>query len=239
VSGILKSFAYFACLAALLAAPGAQASADPLERINRPIFAFNDVVDRYALRPVARGYDYVMPAAAQRGVNNFFSNLYDVTNTLNSALQWRWGGAMESGGRVLVNSTLGLAGFFDVATPLGLERRRTDFGQTLALWGVPEGPYLVLPLLGPRTVRSGTATLVDTFTLSVPPYLDDRSLRNTIWVTELVHIRSQFLESDSLITGDRYIFLRDAYLQHRAVLVNDGEVVDEFSDFDDDWEEEF
>ena len=146
---------------------------------------------------------------------------------------------MQSGGRVLVNTTVGLGGLFDVATPMGIRPYRTDFGQTLALWGVPEGPYLMLPLFGPRTVRSGTGTLVDTFALSVPPYVDENSVRNTIWGVELVHGRARLLESDQLISGDRYIFVRDAYLQQRKVFVNDGEVVDEFSDFEDNWDEEF
>jgi phospholipid-binding lipoprotein MlaA len=239
VSSIVRQIMTIAVLVAAAGSACVHAASDPLEPINRPIFAVNDVFDRYALRPVARVYDFLMPAPAQRGVNNFFANLYDVTNALNSALQWRWGGAFESGGRVLLNSTFGIVGLFDVATPMGLERHTTDFGHTLALWGVPSGPYVVLPLLGPRTVRSGTAILVDTFALSVPPYLDDRSIRNTLWLTELVHIRSQFLESDALVTGDRYIFFRDAYLQNRAALVNDGEVVDDFSDFDESWDEEF
>ncbi|CAN0603491.1 unnamed protein product, partial [Ectocarpus sp. 12 AP-2014] len=171
--------------------------------------------------------------------SNFFANLYDVTSALNAVLQLRLAGAGQSGGRFLVNSTLGIAGIFDVATPMGIRPFRTDFGQTLALWGVPEGPYVMLPLFGPRTFRSGTGTLVDTFALSIPPYVDDRSVRNSIWGLELVHGRARLLEADQLISGDRYIFVRDAYLQQRAVFVNDGEVVDDFAEFEDDWEEEF
>ncbi|MFK8042919.1 VacJ family lipoprotein [Congregibacter sp.] len=225
--------------ACLLLAPALQAEDDPLEAINRPVFVVNDVLDRWALRPIAKGYDFVMPAPAQRGVSNFFANLYDVTSTLNAVLQWRWEGASQSGGRFLVNSTLGVAGLFDVATPMGIRPYRTDFGQTLALWGVPEGPYLMLPLFGPRTFRSGTGTLVDTFALSVPPYVDNRSIRNSIWGLELVHGRARLLGSDELISGDRYIFVRDAYLQQRAAFVNDGEVQDDFSDFEDAWDQEF
>lgn len=229
--------------AGVLASAGQAVNAsevDPLESINRPIFAFNDAIDRYALRPVAQGYDYVMPNVAQRGVNNFFANLYDVTSALNAVLQWRWDGAAHSSARFLLNSTIGVAGIFDVATPLGIDARRTDFGHTLARWGVPEGPYIMVPLFGPRTFRSGAGTLVDTFALSVPPYTDDHALRNTIWATELVHLRAQFLESDELVSGDRYIFIRDLYMQQRASLVNDGEVVDSFSDFEEDeWDEEF
>lgn len=224
--------------AVVFGAADLQASPDPLEAINRPMFVLNDNLDRYALRPLAKGYDFIMPAPAQRGVSNFFANLYDVTSTLNAVLQWRWEGAAQSGGRFLVNSTLGVVGLFDVATPLGIRSYRTDFGQTLALWGVPEGPYLMLPLFGPRTLRSGAATLVDTFALSIPPYVDDRSVRNAIWSLELVHGRARLLESDELISGDRYIFVRDAYLQQRSAFVNDGQIIDTFSDFEDAWDEE-
>lgn len=231
-TGFLLSIAVFL-------APGLEANDDPLEAINRPLFVVNDVLDRWALRPLAKGYDYIMPAPAQRGVSNFYANLYDVTSTFNAVLQWRWDGAAQSGGRFLVNSTLGLAGLFDVATPMGIRSYRTDFGQTLALWGVPEGPYLMLPLFGPRTFRSGTGTLVDTFALSVPPYIDDRAVRNSIWGLELVHGRARLLGSDELISGDRYIFVRDAYLQQRAAFVNDGEIHDDFADFEDGWDQEF
>lgn len=241
------SFRAFACLIvfSVMASPASAslrdrlASDDPFEPINRPIFVLNNTLDRFAIRPLARAYDFVMPDPAQRIVSNFYANLYDVTSTLNAALQFRPKGVAQSGGRVLMNTTFGLAGLFDVASSVGIAPYRTDFGQTLALWGVPEGPYIMLPLFGPRTVRSGAGTLVDTFALSVPPQLDDRSVRNTIWGLELVHWRARFLSTDQLITGDRYIFVRDAYLQQRSLLVNDGEVIDEFSDFEDDWEEEF
>jgi phospholipid-binding lipoprotein MlaA len=241
VGASLKGLSALVCLvAALTSAPASAFSGkDPLEPINRPIFAFNNTLDRLAIRPIAMGYDFVMPAPAQRLVSNVLANLYDVTSTLNAALQLRGKGVAQSGGRVLMNTTFGLVGLFDVASSVGIEPYRTDFGQTLALWGVPEGPYLMLPLFGPRTVRSGTGTLVDTFALSVPPQLDSRALRNTIWGVELIHWRARFLDTDQLITGDRYIFVRDAYLQQRSLLVNDGEVIDEFSDFEDAWEEEF
>ena len=214
------------------------AVSDPLEPINRPLFVLNDKLDRYALRPIARGYDAITPAPVQRSIGNFFANLYDVTSALNAVLQWRWDGAAQSGGRVLVNSTLGIVGLFDVATDMGISPYRPDFGQTLAIWGVPEGPYLMLPLFGPRTFRTGTATLVDTFVLSVPTYLNEYSVRNVIWGTELIHGRARLLDTDELITGDRYIFVRDAYLQQRSILVNDGKIMDDFSDFEDPFEED-
>jgi len=225
----------------LLAGAGARADAvqDPLESVNRSVFAFNEFLDRYALKPVARGYDAVMPEPVQRGVGNFFSNLYDVTNIVNSALQWRWEGTLNHSGRVLVNTTLGVAGLFDVATPLGLPETDTDFGQTLAVWGVPQGPYLVVPVLGPRTFRSGTGTLADTLFFSVQPYLEDHRVRNTLWVTEIVHDRASILDAETLVTGDRYIFVRDAYLQRRAAMNNDGQLVDDFSQSEESWDEEF
>ena len=211
---------------------------DPLEKLNRPLFALNDTLDRFLLRPVAQGYDFVMPAPAKRGVGNFFANLYDFNSGLNAVLQGRFEGAAQGGGRFLVNSTLGLLGLFDVATPLGIRPYRTDFGHTLAIWGVPPGPYVMVPLFGPRTFRSGTGTIFDTYT-SVPTYIDNVPLRNSIWGLELVDGRARLLDAEELMSGDRYIFIRDAYLQQRQYFVNDGVVEDNFSDFDDAWEEEF
>jgi phospholipid-binding lipoprotein MlaA len=226
----------------LLLVPGAGAvqgsETDPLEPINRPIFAFNDMVDTFVLRPAARGYDYVMPQSLQRGIGNFLGNMVDVNRAVNSLLQGRWEGAYDSAGRVVINSTLGMFGFFDVATPLGVERHRADFGETLAAWGLPQGPYVVVPLFGPRTVRSGTGTIVDTLA-SVPFYVDDSAVTWSLFSVGLVHARARLLESDQLMSGDRYIFVRDAYLQQRAARLREGILRDEFSDFEDDWSEDF
>lgn len=229
-------------LLSLLLAPGAgavhAAGEDPLEPINRPIFVFNETLDRYLLRPAARGYDYVMPQTLQIGVGNFFDNMLDVNRAVNALLQGRWEGACDSAGRVAVNSTLGVLGFFDVATSLGIEQHKADFGETLAAWGLPSGPYVVVPLFGPRTVRSGTGTIVDTLA-SVPFYIDDATVTWSLFSLGLVHNRARLLESDQLISGDRYIFIRDAYLQQRAARTQEGPLRDEFSDFEDDWVEEF
>jgi phospholipid-binding lipoprotein MlaA len=220
-------------------AKDSEPNVDPLEAINRPIFAFNNGLDRYVMKPVAQGYDFIMPDFAQRGVGNFFANLYDASSAFNAVLQWRWDGAAQGGGRFLVNSTVGLLGVFDVATPMGISPYRTDFGHTLALWGVDSGPYLMVPLLGPRTLRSGTGTVVDGYT-SVPTYISNVPLRNSIFGLELVDGRARLLTADELISGDKYIFVRDAYLQQREMFVNDGVVEDSFSDFEDDaWDEEF
>lgn len=212
---------------------------DPLEAINRPLFAVNNTLDRFLIRPVAIGYDWVMPNFAKRGVGNMFANMYDFNSTINGVLQWRIEGAAQSGGRFLVNSTLGVAGLFDVASPMGIRPYRTDFGHTLAIWGFEPGPYLMVPFFGPRTIRSGTGTIFDTYT-SIPTYIDNVRVRNSLWGLELIDGRSRLLKADDLITGDRYIFVRDAYLQARETIVHDGVVQDSFSDFnesEEDWED--
>jgi phospholipid-binding lipoprotein MlaA len=212
---------------------------DPFETLNRGVFAFNDGFDKYLLRPVAIGYDFILPDPVHRGMGNFFANLYDANAAVNSVLQWRWVGAGQSGGRFVVNSTVGLLGFFDVATRIGIAPNRTDFGHTLATWGAPSGPFLMVPLFGPRTVRSGTGTIFDAY-VSVQATLDNVRLRNTVWGLELVDARSRFLRVDDLISGDRYIFVRDAYLQQREIFVNDGVVTDSFSDYEEEpWDDEF
>lgn len=211
---------------------------DPFESANRAMFAINDQLDRFVVRPLALGYDFVMPGFAQRGVGNFFANLYDVNAGFNSILQGRFEGAAQGGGRFLVNSTIGVFGLFDVATPIGIRPYRTDFGHTLAIWGIKPGPYLMVPFFGPRTMRSGTGTIVDTYA-SVQYYIDSVPIRNTLWGMELVDVRARLLQADQLMSGDRYIFVRDAYLQQREYFVNDGVVEDGFSDFGDEeeWEE--
>lgn len=218
-----------------------QKNVDPFESVNRRLFALNEGLDRFLLRPVAKGYDWLLPGFAKRGVGNLFANIYDFNVAINGVLQGRFVGAAQGGGRFLVNSTLGLAGLFDVATPLGIRPYRTDFGHTLAIWGFEPGPYLMVPLFGPRTIRSGTGTIFDVYT-SYPRYaLDNVRLRNTLWGIELIDGRARLLSADELITGDRYIFIRDAYLQARETFVNDGVVQDSFSDFEtegaEDWEE--
>lgn len=205
---------------------------DPLEAFNRPVFVINNEFDRWILRPVAVGYDWVMPGFAKRGVGNLFANMYDFNSAVNGLLQGRFTGAAQGGGRFIVNSTLGIAGLFDVATPLGIRPYRTDFGHTLAIWGFESGPYVMVPLFGPRTFRSGAGTIFDTYT-SVPTYIDNVRIRNTLWGLELVDGRSRLLKADQLMSGDPYIFVRDAYLQSRETFVNDGVVTDNFSDFED------
>ena len=175
---------------------------DPLEPINRAMFAINDGMDTYFIRPLARSYRFVMPDVAERGVSNFFSNLWDANAAVNAVLQGRLGGAAKDGGRFVVNSTFGLLGLFDVATGMGIEPYRTDFGHTLAIWGVGSGPYLMVPFFGPRTLRSGTGTIVDAYG-SLQFQIDDVALRNSLYALEVTDVRAGLLKVDELMTGDR------------------------------------
>ncbi len=212
---------------------------DPLETVNRLMFALNDGFDRFLLRPVAQTYHILMPNIAERGVGNFFANLYDANAAFNAILQGRFDGAAQSGGRFLVNSTAGFLGLIDVATPIGIRPYRTDFGHTLAIWGVESGPYLMVPFFGPRTMRSGIGTIVDVYAAPTA-FIDDVRLRNTLYGLELIDGRARLLRAEALMSGDRYIFVRDAYLQQREFFVNDGVVEDNFSDFEDGgWDDEF
>lgn len=210
---------------------------DPWEGFNRGVFAFNDTIDRYALKPVAQGYRFVTPDPVQTGVGNFFSNLGEISNTVNSLLQAKPANAGISGGRFLINSTVGVLGFFDVASHLDLVGREEDFGQTLAVWGVGEGPYLVLPLLGPSTVRATAGMPVDWYTDPLT-YVEEDEIRYGLRGLDVVDTRAGLLDQEQLIRGDRYSFIRDSWLQRRRFEVNDGEAgedpfaSDDF-DFDD------
>jgi phospholipid-binding lipoprotein MlaA len=217
----------------------AASEVDPYESFNRSMFALNENLDKYMIKPVAQGYRYVTPDVVQRGVGNFFANLWDLNAMLNALLQGKPRGAAQAGGRFLVNSTLGVLGLIDTASKMGIRPHRADFGQTLAVWGLEPGPYLMVPFFGPRTVRSGVGTIVDVY--AVPQsYIEQVRVRNSLYGLSLVDGRARLLDAEELITGDRYIFVRDAYLQQRAFFVNDGVVEDDFSDFGDDvWEEEF
>jgi phospholipid-binding lipoprotein MlaA len=211
---------------------------DPWEPMNRRVFAFNETLDKYLMKPVARGYRFILPDFAQQGVTNFISNIYEFNDVINSLLQGRAKGAAQSSGRFVINTTLGLVGFIDVATPLGIPLQRSDFGQTLAVWGADTGPFVMLPLLGPRTIRSGAGYFFDTYT-SIPALIDNREAAWVFWTIEVVDYRVRLLDAEELMTGDRYIFLRDAYMQARESFVTGGVVEDSFSDYEEgeDWED--
>lgn len=218
--------------------PAREHNPDPFEGANRVVFAFNDRVDRWMLAPVARGYKFILPGFAERGVSNFFANLYDLNGIVNAILQGRMSYAAQNTGRFLVNSTVGMFGFVDVASEMGIAPYRTDFGHTLALWGFESGPYIMVPFFGPRTVRSGVGTAFDTVA-SLQWQINDNTARNWLFAIEIIDNRAALTAAEDLITGDRYIFIRDAYLQQREYFVSGGVVEDSFSDSEEefDWEE--
>ena len=206
---------------------------DPLERYNRAMFSFNESLDRNVMIPVAKGYNYVMPGFANTGVTNFFSNLDDIVVFFNSLLQLKVGEAIHTSARIVWNTTAGLLGFIDVATSFDLPKKNEDFGQTLATWGVPSGPYFVLPFLGPSTVRDGLGVPVDWFLFD--PVFQDKELKVTLTalVIRFTDKRADLLTATDIIdtaAPDKYAFMRDAYLQHRRNLIHDGNPPDEFSD---------
>lgn len=217
-----------------LAAGAVQAqAADPLEGWNRPVQKFNDGVDNAVLKPVAEAYVKVLPSFVRTGVGNFFGNLGDAWSAVNHLLQGKPEGALNMTLRLAVNTTFGLGGVLDVAGEAGLERRSEDLGQTLGVWGVPSGPYLVLPLLGPSSLRDAAGTVVGLADATSPKYTDDTARHNAGRVLSLVNTRAELLGATRLLDDialDRYTFVRDAYLARRHNLVYDGNPPEERDD---------
>jgi phospholipid-binding lipoprotein MlaA len=197
---------------------------DPWEPLNRKTYAFNDALDQAVMKPLAQGYQKVTPQFVQTGVNNFFDNLEDVGTSLNNFLQGKPRQGLSDAGRFLANTIFGVAGLWDVATPLGLEKHYEDFGQTLGVWGIAEGPYLVLPLLGPSTARDAPAKAVDP-AWYYADYVDPERLYWGLWGLDKVRIRANLLKAESILDAaalDKYTFTRDAWLQRRRSQVYDG-----------------
>jgi phospholipid-binding lipoprotein MlaA len=219
-----------ACLfaSAVLVPFAAQAADDdPWEGVNRAVFRFNDTLDTYALKPLAKGYQAIAPQFVEDGVHNFFKNIGDVNNLANDVLQAKPQAAGVDTARLIFNTTFGLLGFIDVGTRMGLQRNDEDFGQTLGYWGTPSGPYVVLPLLGPSTVRDAFGKVPDGYTRPYP-YMDDVAARNVMLAADVIDTRASLLPAEKLINGDKYVFLRNAFLQNREFKVKDGKVVDDF-----------
>ena len=214
-------------LSLLPAMSQAASEEDPWESFNRPIFRFNDTVDTYALKPIAQGYRAVTPQFLEDGVHNVFGNIGDVGNLANNLLQGKLHNAGVDTGRLIFNTTFGVLGFFDVAKHMGLRKNDEDFGQTLGVWGLNSGPYLVIPLLGPSTVRDATGRVPDSF-LTPYPYMDHVPTRNVTRGVQVVDTRANLLQAERLVSGDKYIFIRNAYLQSREFKVKDGQVEDDF-----------
>ena len=203
---------------------------DPWEGFNRTMFSFNEGLDRAIVKPVTQGYRFIMPDFAEQGVHNFFENIGDVKTFFNNVLQGKPKEASEDLGRVIVNTTIGIGGLFDVATTFGIPKHDEDFGQTLGTWGVESGPYLVLPLFGPSSVRDGIGRIPDMMVDPVQQVSDDDT-RLGLQVLRVIDTRSQLLEAEGVISGDRYTFIRDAYLQRREFEINDGQVKFNADDF--------
>jgi phospholipid-binding lipoprotein MlaA len=198
--------------------------ADPWEVYNRHMMDINDRLDRAVLKPVATAYVKVTPEPVRDCVSNIFANFYDVPNAINNLLQGKPADAVNDICRVVINSTVGLLGCFDVASQMGLPRSDEDFGQTLGKWGLEQGPYFVWPLLGPSTVRDSFGR-IGNFFMDPVDYVDPVRLRNSLWGTRFVDTRAQLLPAEKLVEGaalDKYQFIRDAYLQRRRNQVYDG-----------------
>ena len=206
-----------------------------LEKINKVSYNATDWVDQYFLKPIAQSYKLVMPDPAEDAVARAFSNVREVGSVANSLLQGKVAQAFHDSGRVLANSTLGVLGLFEVAESMGLEKNQPeDFGQTLATWGVGEGPYIYLPLMGPSTLRDAPSRVVDQFFNPIN-YIDDSTTKYVLNGVDLVQQRAAAIESEEIISGDRYLFIKDAYLQRRQYLIDDGELSEEPDDFDTDF----
>jgi phospholipid-binding lipoprotein MlaA len=197
---------------------------DPFESFNRGMYRFNDTLDKAVVKPVAKGYNAVVPEPGRMMLSNFFSNLNDVIVAANDLLQFKVVQAVSDTGRIVVNTTFGLFGVADVATAIGLNKHNADFGQTLGQWGIGSGPYLMLPLFGPSSVRDGVGLYADSLASPIRK-ISNVDTRNEAYVTNLIGKRASLLDHENVLNEaaiDRYAFIRDAYLQHRQSLVYDG-----------------
>jgi phospholipid-binding lipoprotein MlaA len=211
---------------------------DPWEPMNRGIYKFNNTLDRAITRPIAIGYRAIMPTFASRGVTNFSKNLRTPSSALNNFLQGKPRRGLTDIARFLFNSTFGIGGLIDVASDSGLEVYEEDFGQTLAVWGVPDGPFVVIPLLGPFTLRDGVALPVNVYTDLLIHY-DNSSVRDRLYALRFIDLRARLLTVDKLLedSKDPYITIRESYLQNRIYQIYDGDPPED-DDFYDDFEEE-
>ena len=223
-----------------LSQPSLSAEEDPWEDWNRDVFAFNETLDQFALKPVAQAYRNVTPVVVDDAITNVFSNLGEPLIVINDLAQGKFMQALSDTGRFFINSTIGLLGIFDVASHIGLQKHSEDFGQTLGYWGVSSGPYLMLPILGPSTVRDAGGFTMDTFAfLDADPkihLIDDTTTYYGSVYAQYLDIRADLIPAEGIISGDRYSFIKSLYLQRRAFLVSDGQAM--FED-DDSFNEDF
>jgi len=198
---------------------------DPWEPFNRSVFGFNEGLDTYLLKPVVAGYRFVLPEFVRDGIYNFFSNYSDIYTALQNLLQGKPDYAFTDLMRVVVNTTFGLGGLIDMATPGGLPKHKEDWGQTFGVWGIPSGPYVVLPFFGPSSVRDTFGTVADLQSDYLFGYVKDIGLRNSITGLRVINARNTYYEAGDLLDGaaiDKYSFMRDAYIQRREYQINEG-----------------
>ena len=236
--GIVVLLLLAACLSACAdIPPEARSENDPWEPVNRTVYGFNQAVDAVTLKPLAKGYEKVLPQPVRRSITNFSRNLFTPSSALNNFLQGKPDGGFGELTRFVFNSTFGIGGLFDVAAAAGLEPRREDFGQTAAVWGVPAGPFVELPFLGPRTLRHAVLLPLEILVDPLHHY-DETSVREKIWFLRLIELRARVLPAEKLLedSKDRYITVRESFLQYREYEIYDGyppeddEFFDEFLD---------
>ena len=223
----MKRFLFLFFISTFSIAEDEDANEDPFESTNRIVFEISDDLDTMIIRPVAEIYRDVTPRFIKNSVTNFFYNLSEVDTIINQLLQGKIVLAGQDSLRFLINSTIGIVGFVDVATRVGFERHDEDFGQTLGYWGVPAGPYVFLPLIGPSTIRDSFSKPTSWF-LSGNFSVSDEEAKIFINLLDAVETRERLLVAEKLIVGDKYEFVKSVYLQTRNDLVFDGEVEDEF-----------
>lgn len=217
----------------------ALAKDDPLEPLNRFVFKINDTLDVYLIVPVTKVYQQVTPDFLETRVANFFDNLDGVTSILNSFAQLKVKKGLRHTGQFAINSTAGLLGLFNVARHIGLDEDPEDFGQTLAYWHVPSGPYLVLPVFGPSTIRDAAGLGVDHYSYPLTYARLSQEALAALYGLDLVSTRAELLKFEAILTGDRYEMMRELYLQSREFDILDGEIIDDFSNDENDGDGEF
>ncbi len=209
------------------ATPAMAQNNDPWEPVNKRIYTLNDYLDTLILRPLAISYNTLVPPPVRAGIGNFIYNINDVNVMANNLLQFKFKDAASDSGRILINTTVGLGGLFDVATKAGLERHQEDFGQTLGYWGVKPGPYMVLPLFGPSNLRDTLGFGVDSYVNPIRQIENDAA-RTALYGVIQIDTRATTIQIENMMFGDEYLFVKEAYLQQRQYLVSDGEVFDDF-----------
>lgn len=241
-----KLMTQLGCLVLLATVAGCATTAkdpqDPLEGWNRGVQTFNDKLDDYAMKPVAKGYQWITPTFVDQGVSNFFSNINDIGVTINDLLQFKIGQTGLDGSRFIVNTIAGVAGFIDVAAMIDLPKHNEDFDQTMGVWGIPAGPYLVLPFFGPSSPR-GVGGLIGDAAMNPISYIDSGAISSGLFGLNAVDLRADNLTSEKIATEaavDRYAFFKSAYFQHRDYLIHDGNVPEgsDYLEVDDDFNED-